>query len=243
MAKSSLPTVLIEGKTDALIFRRIQSRLGLAEFTFFPCGSRSHLLAVFEQFRPNVSSRIAFFADRDLWYFDGVPAKFSDVIFTFGYSIENDLYFDGKERLDELLDPGEFQFLQILLQNVCNWFGFEIGLRTQGMAPEYAKHSILNPLVIPKQKPDFEPSFLSARGYSMPETQLQEFIQRDELAGLQGKILFDCFKKVFDDFREKDQAKFAHSQLHELCLIEGISASNPTSRINQIITAIQLKLQ
>ncbi len=35
MAKSSIPTVLIEGKTDALIFRRIQNRLGLAGFTFF----------------------------------------------------------------------------------------------------------------------------------------------------------------------------------------------------------------
>lgn len=243
MAKSSIPTVLIEGKTDALIFRRIQNRLGLAGFTFFPCGSRSHLLAVHELFRPNSNSRIAFFADRDLWYFDGVPTKLADVIFTHGYSIENDLYFDGKERLEEMLDPNELPFLQTLLQNVCNWFGFEIGLRTQGGAPEYAKHSILNPLVIPKQNPDFEPSFLSERGYSTPETQLQESIQRDRLAGLQGKLLFDCFFKVFNDFREKDHAKFAHTHLHEICLIEGISPSNPNSRIHQIITAIQLKLQ
>ena len=243
MAKSSIPTVLIEGKTDALIFRRIQSRLGLAGFTFFPCGSRSQVLDVFEQFRPNATSRIAFFADRDLWYFDGIPAEYSDVVFTYGYSIENDLYHDGKQRLKRLLYPTELSFLNSLMANVVRWFAFEWELFKSGGVPEFAKHKILNPAVIAKESVEFETSFLQARGFAEPTRSTIETIEAASHAGLQGKLIFDCYFKVFKDLRDDNDASYSHDHLHDQCIIEGVDPANPTSRINQIIAALQAKLQ
>ena len=74
LAKSHLPTVLIEGETDGTVFRKIQKRLGLKHITFLPCGSRSQVLEIFSERNQFESKQVAFFADRDLWYFTGIPS-------------------------------------------------------------------------------------------------------------------------------------------------------------------------
>ena len=43
---------------------------------------------------PNqIKNVVIFVADQDMWFFTGIPEKYRDtIIFTRGYSLENDLY-------------------------------------------------------------------------------------------------------------------------------------------------------
>ena len=44
-------------------------------------------------------------ADKDLWLFSGIPPDYPDIIWTEGYSIENDLY--AGASLEDLLNADE----------------------------------------------------------------------------------------------------------------------------------------
>jgi hypothetical protein len=243
LKKTALPTVAVEGTTDLMLIRRIQKHIGADQMSLLPCGSRSVLLEVFRQKATFSDKKTAFFADRDLWYFDGVPAEYADIVFTYGYSIENDMYHDGKQRLNRLLYPAELPFLNSLMANVVRWFAFEWELFKSGGVPEFAKHKILNPAVIAMESVDFESSFLLRRGFAEPTPSTIEAIEAGAHAGLQGKLIFDCYFKVFKDLRDENDASYSHDHLHDFCIIEGVDPSNPTSRINQIIATLQAKLQ
>src|SRR5258708_3282019 len=104
---SSLPTVIIEGRDDAIVFRRLEVIYGEAGLSIFAVGGRSALLATFARRDEVGKNDIAFIADRDAWVLCGVPSqcKAGCLIPTEGYSIENDVIRDG--RLETLMTAPE----------------------------------------------------------------------------------------------------------------------------------------
>jgi hypothetical protein len=105
---SAFPSLIIEGKDDILVFRRLEQNVSIRGFTILPAGGRSAVLELFRR-RNEIRNQdgVFFFADRDLWLFDVVPAEYRHdrLMFTVGYSIENDMYIDGE--LEALLTPAE----------------------------------------------------------------------------------------------------------------------------------------
>ena len=67
---------------------------------------------------------VAFVADKDMWLFSGIPSNYDGVIWTDGYSIENDLY--AGTELENLLDAEEALEHQQTLNAIVEWFAFEV---------------------------------------------------------------------------------------------------------------------
>ena len=93
---SDLPTVVVEGEHDKQIYRWLEDLLDRPHVNILSANGRDNLLEIFEK-RKEFEDRlpVVFMADQDMWVFSGPPNSYEDIIWTSGYSIENDLYSDG----------------------------------------------------------------------------------------------------------------------------------------------------
>ena len=91
LGHAELPTVIVEGKDDMRIYRWVEGRVGSQNANVLPAGGRENLLSVYQRRNEFTHLPVAFVADRDLWLFSGIPEIYHDIIWTLGYSIENDL--------------------------------------------------------------------------------------------------------------------------------------------------------
>lgn len=94
---SNLATVIVEGNEDIIIYRNLEKRL--VNIDVLPVYGRKIVLDVFEEKQNNPklkNKKIAFIADKDVWCNIGIPNEFNDssLIFTQGYSLENDVFID-----------------------------------------------------------------------------------------------------------------------------------------------------
>jgi hypothetical protein len=133
LKRTFTPTIICEGTTDSLVYREIISRVG-AMVTIIDCGGRHTLLRVYDRKSEFASKKVAFVADKDLWYFTGCPPEYAEVVFTEGYSIENDLI-AGCE-IERLLSREErAKFLQAL-DSLLIWYHFELAKLRSGQDPK-----------------------------------------------------------------------------------------------------------
>ena len=99
---SKLPTLVVEGITDEVIYKRSRRMIyreleAQSDVEILIANGRDNLLEVYENkkdFENQVA--VAFMADQDMYVFGRIPKCYSDIIWTSGYSIENDLYSDGR---------------------------------------------------------------------------------------------------------------------------------------------------
>ncbi|MBS1165358.1 MAG: hypothetical protein H6R00_1383 [Proteobacteria bacterium] len=96
LKKSSLPTVIVEGKDDIVVYRVIEKIYGPTNISVLPVGGREAVIGIFKR-RSEIDNDLFFIADKDMWCLTGVPGDFSDVqiCLTHGYSLENDVIIDG----------------------------------------------------------------------------------------------------------------------------------------------------
>ena len=92
LRRSRLPTIVVEGKEDMQIFRWMEHLLEIHEVDVLGVGGRSNLFAVYDRKSEFVHLPVAFIADQDKELFTRLPAGYEEIIWTQGYSIENDLY-------------------------------------------------------------------------------------------------------------------------------------------------------
>ena len=101
LERSSLPiSILIEGKDDIIIYRRLEHYLD-TDVDVLGVGGRSILLSIFnKQTQGEIlkNKNIIYIADKDIWFNIGIPEAYQNpkLIFTSGYSIENDIFIDYK---------------------------------------------------------------------------------------------------------------------------------------------------
>ena len=125
---SNKPNIIVEGKDDETIYGALVDRLGRFDIGLFSAGCKETLLRLYEElsycenrddFR---HAPVAFIADRDMWLFRGIPDRYDDVIWTEGYSIENDLYSHAKlrKRIGNTSDYDQ------ILDSICAWFACKV---------------------------------------------------------------------------------------------------------------------
>ena len=101
-------------------------------------GGRETLLAVYQRRNEFAHLPVAFVADRDLWLFSGIPPGYPDIIWTEGYSIENDLY--AGASLEDLLNADEVDEHRQVLDLIIEWFAFEVEEYLAGREPRVDTH-------------------------------------------------------------------------------------------------------
>ncbi|AOX19394.1 DUF4435 domain-containing protein [Kozakia baliensis] len=120
---SSLPNIVVEGSDDIVIYRRMEDFLSEDFVSVLPVYGRKNVLQIFKrksEFKD--SANVAFIADRDDWVYSEIPEEFVDenLIFTNGYSIENDAIRDGD--FCRLMSPEEKSRFDVELDLILKWF-------------------------------------------------------------------------------------------------------------------------
>ncbi|MBI1930639.1 DUF4435 domain-containing protein [Candidatus Poribacteria bacterium] len=183
---SSLPTILVEGDDDMMIYRWVEERIGIRMADAFPCGGRKTLLAVYARRAEFSHLKTAFVADRDMWLFTAIPPEYSDVVWTEGYSIENDLY--AGSNLEDLLDRDEASEHKQVLRCLIEWFAFEVEAFRRG---NEAQTDIHPDRIVLRGTVSISQQFVARRGYLQPNHATVMEIEAVYKLKLRGKTLFE----------------------------------------------------
>lgn len=131
--------IVIEGKDDRLVYDEFEEIYGLSQplVTIFPVGGRNTALGIFKALKNTKHiNKVIFLLDQDQWVFSGVDPQYihPHIIFTHGYSFENDIFIDGDLENDMLKkNPTIFSSQhQILL----NWYVLELYRIVSGKPPK-----------------------------------------------------------------------------------------------------------
>jgi Protein of unknown function (DUF4435) len=237
--------VFVEGDEDVIIYREILRKKGLETFfTFDQRGGRNSLFQAHSEIakNPQLSSQVLFFADQDTYVFqDIIPAQYSAINFTKGYSIENDLFQDGSTFLLKELSPTEQSRFETLIRNIANWFAFEVSLLLNDRERD-TKISIsgLDENVIAPNSNDLTSAFKQKRNYQTSDHELFDKIQKNYDLLLRGKILFEVLLRIAFDrggvhFKSRDA-------YWNICITEGLRLGL-SSNIHRILTIFETKIR
>ena len=217
---SSLPTIVVERGDDVRIYSRwIERRLfGTYRVDVQAVNGKGNLLRLYERRNEFADLPVVFVANQGIWSFSGIPEGYEDIIFTRGYSIENDVYVHLERRIKNLLDPyrngrDEHKSVQ---KSLARWLAFKIEVLTPTTKSEsnlnledlisndiFQLEEFVSGLsledLVPKGHTEVDKSFREARGFDSPGTKIAEQVIRKigEEYGvyLPGKLLFEMLDR------------------------------------------------
>lgn len=195
LSKSSLPTILVEGKDDMRIYNWIKEYFDdHRTVSVMAVGCRSKLLAVYDRRAMFRHLPVAFVADRDLDYLLELPSdRYEDVVWTEGYSIENDLYAGGESVLEKLLNQDERCQYKQILETLIEWFAFEVEEFSCG---RYAKVNRKLKDIVAKGQTQMNDDFRECRGFCPPNKAIYQQISGAYQLRLRGKFLFQILHRI-----------------------------------------------
>ena len=209
LRRSRKPSIVVEGDDDVIIYRELAKRIGILEVALLPSGGREKLLQVYERRGEFSQVPVAFIADQDMWLFAGIAPGYEDVIWTSGYSIENDLYADAD--LERLLDESEKAEHQQILDAISTWFAFAVEEYLAGNAPNLDLHC---DEMVPPGKTELDAEFCTRRGFRTPNAERVEQIRAAYQLLLRGKLLFQLLVR----FLSKPAHGFEKASLNDYAL-------------------------
>lgn len=208
LRRSRLPTIVVEGKEDMQIFRWMEDVLEVHKADVLGVGGRPNLLAVYDRRSEFAHLPVAFIADQDKELFTQLPVGYEEIIWTQGYSIENDLYAGAEPSLESLMDPDETDEHKQVLDTIVKWFAFEVGEFLAGRDYKFDHHC--NEVVHSGQT-EMDDGFRQRRGFRLPNSELEQQIREAYQLQLRGKQLFQMLVR----FLSKSNRRVKHS-LHGL---------------------------
>lgn len=209
--RSRLPTVLCEGKGDLYFLRQVESRFGSIKVNFLPCGGRMNVLSAHDRRSEIQHENVAFLADLDMWLLSEIPARYEDVIFTIGYSIENDCI--DWDKVEDLMSEQERDKYLITLNQIVDWFASEHARYCQGLPYVVSLHvsqifDIASLTIL---------TTASARiAQSTAETRMVNSIRRNYRQALRGKTLLDLCLQLLN--KPGRASKYSRENLFEISL-------------------------
>lgn len=185
LKRTSLPTIVVEGRDDMIVYRTFEETLEHLNVSVLPVGGRNKVLEIFRR-RSEIPSSVIllFIADRDVWVNTGIPSIYENecLLFTSGYSIENDVYMDGE--LWKLLRSREYTKYKEEIIDFIEWYALALNRHIECPSHSISLHPdyVLNTFERPKLLA-LEP------GESYPSN-LRDQIINDKKRLLRGKSLF-----------------------------------------------------
>lgn len=229
---SSSSVVLVEGDSDVIWYREFEPELN-DKILLFPVGGRKQLFEVYKR-RDEIRPRVAFVADKDMMIFDGVPDEYRDVIFTEGYSIENDIL-KNSNLVQCLFSDKDRRRLLKAKPPLARWFAFCVEcLRRLSSADMTASPQC----VLNERDEDIRDEYKSKIGYFEPSTLLVQDILDDFETKFRGKNLAKLYAYIFSKRKNSaDGEKYRDSQLLE------ISSKDPNSPVRKrFAESVRLKV-
>lgn len=216
LKRTSQTTALVEGKDDQKVYRYIEDRLADLDLDVLICEGRDGLLAVHRRREEFAGSPVVFIADQDMWYFTGIPREYAaSVLFTDGYSIENDLYV--REVFEALMSQEEQTRFKLLVHQLARWQAFHVEQFNRLGTCNCDAH-------ISQVAPEDQlcADHLASIGFVEPDAALIATIVENYPKALRGKTLFQIVLRILSATQRA--SKFSRDNLIEL----GAKLSNPT---------------
>jgi hypothetical protein len=209
LKRSSLPTVLVEGKDDIIFYRKIEEDLKEFGVDMLPAGNKGSVLELYRKLHEApVDTTTVFVVDKDLWVHDHFENddSYENLVTTKGYSIENDLYEDGD--LESLLSMDELKQFNDELDKFTKWYALAVSRKLQGAASTFRTHP--GKILDDENHIDLETTLLDGEEY--PE-QLMTAIRKNYKTIMRGKSLFALLLRELSSRHR--QVKFSAKQLME----------------------------
>lgn len=229
--RSSLPTVLVEGKDDIIFYRSIEEDLTDLGIDMLPAGNKDYVLQVREKLAcAKLRAPVVFVVDKDLWVypeFSMEPAH-QGVVLTGGYSIENDVFEDG--GIIDLMYKDERANFLIELERFVFWYALAVDRKRRGADGGFRQH----PGRILDDKTYYQTQTVLEEGEVYPE----EFRARifDSYGNLlRGKSLFGLVSRIFS--APARPTKLSVKQLME------IGARRKGPKLLDLANSIRLKVE
>ena len=185
MCDSEKQHLIVEDSHDVDIFQRLVKRHGFSEVQIHASESRANLLHLYGRRDDFSHVPVVFIADRDMWLFEGIPVGYEDIIFTTGFSIENDIYAEAK--LERLLEPHETAKHQQILISAIKVFALEVErYKKQGLSTGYLSLEELDPSGLIEIGLDFR----TRHDFFQPDPKLIQYIKENYKLHLRGEWLF-----------------------------------------------------
>lgn len=210
LKRSSLTTVLVEGVDDVMIYRWLEDEIGITNANFFPCGGRDMLLQVFERRDEFKHLKTVFVADKDTFVYVNPPEKYNDIIWTNGYSIENDLYYG--RGIEKLLSNDEKEVFLKSLDSFIEYYAFEIEnflSQKEFSFRNHPQHILCNMQHIVKQ------DFLEQISFIIPSENTINNVKENYDVLIRGKSLFAILTRILSNGNR--QIKHSKNSLLEHC--------------------------
>ena len=209
LRRSRKPSIIVEGDDDVIIYRELAKRIGILEVALRSSGGREKLLQVYKRRGEFPQAPVAFIADQDMWLFSGIEPGYDDVIWTNGYSIENDLYSDA--NLERLLDESDTAEHQQILDSISTWFAFAVEEYLAGNAPNLDLHC---DEMVPPGKTELDAGFCARQSFRSPNAERVRQIRSTYQLLLRGKQLFQLLVR----FLSKPIHGFEKASLNDYAL-------------------------
>ncbi len=229
LKRTSLTTILVEGKEDIIIYRWIEEEIGINNVNFLPCGGRETLLNIFNRRNEFNHIKAIFVADKDTFVYSCIPHQFSDVVWTNGYSIENDLY--NPNLLEKLLDIGEEVKFRYALKNFTRYYAFELECFQKQLVYCFSNH----PSRVLTDEQELSVSFLDSINFSEPNLQTIENLLSNYHQLIRGKSIFALLIRFLS--HTKRTVKHSRLGLYEQCFKVG-----RTQHIDNLISSVKLQI-
>jgi hypothetical protein len=231
LKRTSIPTVLVEGKDDIIFYRRLEEGLSDLGVDMLPAGCKGSVLELRQRItQSQIKTPIAFIVDNDTWVYFGKPEGFDDIITTTGYSIENDLYSDGD--LISLLTVDEKRLFVNEVQLFSRWFALSLDrYQRQNNSFSFREH----PGKVLDDQEFYHSSLVLEEGEHYPEHLYAE-IQSNIGSLIRGKSLFALLTRRLSDKRR--DTKFSGHQLMEFgASRKGVNFQRLHDAVRRVITA------
>ncbi len=220
LSSIGLPAILVvEGKDDVFIYKWLLEHEFNDKIEIVQVGGRDAVLAVYDEVTarredfPRVP--IIFIADQDMDIFkSGPPSGYPDVIWTKGYSVENELYKAGEKFLMDRLKGNEKALYGNLLETITEWFAFEVEEFLN--EKKYEVKTSIQEITGSKENTETNmcSSFKTRRGFYSPKPCTLHSIKTDFPLKFRGKHLFDMLDRYLHD--KKRVRKYSRFTLYDL---------------------------
>lgn len=233
--RSSLPYIIVEGKDDEMIYRWILEDLD-CESLLEPrngCGSVKRLFSRKDEI---TNPKVIFICDKDTIVYTGtIPENYSEMIYTEGYSIENDLY-KGKALEPQLFKKQDRIIFSKVLDSFLRAYACELEKFRKSLEFDFNK---INPECI-LDKNDYSLKTDSLSEFKEPAKETIDYLKNDYDLLVRGHFLFSLVRIVLG--RKDREIKYSIKQLYELCYSNKSDCIvKMQNRINQLVNNMSLR--
>ena len=231
LKSSRLPTIVVADEDNANIIGNLvkhHSRTVQVQ----PTSKRDTLLSAYERRNEFVHLPVAFVADQEMKLFTGIPKHHTNIIWTQGYNLKNDLYVDTD--LEFLLEPHELWRHQQVINSTIDWFAFQVEEFTAGKPIEM---DFQLSKIIPEGELKLDKRFCQHRGFRQPSPKLVQQIRDRYQFLLPGDFLFQILAR-FLNIRGRDfNFNIASRDLYNIALeMRSSQYQSPLYNLMQKIT-------